>query len=171
MKKWTIVLMAVILVVAGAGWLWGSATWRHNVTKGMTVGDIPYADKSDRLTNLNAAANGKVLQAAGAATAPAYVAKNIMRVASHNFATTATKWTLSSDEALCFFLIASNANGAATIDAPDVAGTMFVLRNGSGQSLTLMKSGGTGIAVANAKSALLYHNGTDYVRATADQTH
>jgi hypothetical protein len=145
--------------------------WRQDVQEGLLVGDIPYADRKNTLKNLNAGAQGTVIQSVGAKTAPVYTAKNILRVTSHDFGGAATAWTLSADEALCFYLIVTNANGAADIIAPHIEGTTYCLRNASGQAITLKKSGGTGIAVANGKTATLWHNGSDYVRATADQTH
>ncbi len=161
-------LMVIILPVV---FLEASATWRHIVNPGLTVGDIIYADRKDRLTNLNAGLNGKVLQAAGAETAPAYVAKNIMRRATiHNFATAAASWTLSADELLCEYLATTNANGAATIQATGSDGLTFVFRNGSGQNNTFHSGAGTGVTVATGVTAKIYYDSTigDYLRISTD---
>ncbi len=134
-----------------------------------TTGGIPYGSATNTYAELAAGANGTVLQAAGATTAPAYIAKNIMRIASHNFATLAASWTLSADDALCYYLLLTNANAACTIRAPETTGLTFIIRNDCGSNATIL--GTSGITVATAKTAHVYHDGTDYVRATADQTH
>jgi len=53
---------------------------------------------------------------------------------------------------------------------PNVAGAICVLFNNTtgGFALTVKVSGQTGIAVAATKRAMLYCNGTDYVRMTGD---
>ena len=96
---------------------------------------------------------------------------NGMGYATHDFAAGTTAWTLSAEEAKCRYLAVSNAGGAANIYAPPTGGLSFILRNASGQAITLLVYGQTGITVANAKTAEVYSNGTDYLRATADQTH
>ncbi len=179
MKRWKISVGVFLVLVLCATFLYAtSGTYRQYILgKLMTIGDILYADQADRLTNLNAGALGTILQSAGPATAPAYVAKNIFRRATvHNFATSASSWTLSSDEALCLYLIGSNAaNSACTVQvgSSPTDGTIYVVRNASGQNMTLHSAGGTGITVATAKTAILiYSSGAaDFYRVTADQTH
>jgi hypothetical protein len=83
MKKWmewfgkrklgsilTIVIMAMLATTV----LYGSATYRFDVPKGLTVGDILYANRTDRMTNLNSGTSGYVLTANGAGAAPSYQA-------------------------------------------------------------------------------------------------
>lgn len=43
-----------------------------------------------------------------------------------------------------------------------------IVYNATGQTLTFKTSGGTGIAVATTKRAMIYCDGTNYVRVTAD---
>ena len=45
---------------------------------------------------------------------------------------------------------------------------LYVLINGTAQTLTLKTSAGTGIAVATTKAAILFCDGTNVVRVTAD---
>jgi hypothetical protein len=69
-------------------------------------------------------------------------------------------------------LTTTSGAGACTIIGPDATGRMYAVRNdGTMGTLTIKKSGGTGIAIASGKTALVIHNGSDYIRLTADATH
>lgn len=103
---------------------------------------------------LTPGANGTVLSGSSTTTAPTYAAKNTWReVTQHNFATLAASWTLTDDEALCYLLTTTNANGSATIRLPSTGGKKFFIRNGSGQNNVLLPAGnGSGITLATAKA-------------------
>lgn len=59
--------------------------------------------------------------------------------------------------------------GAVTITlASATDGHVWYVVNQSGEALTLKVSGGTGVAVANGKCAILYCDGTDVERLTDD---
>ena len=49
----------------------------------------------------------------------------------------------------------------------------YYVRNGSGYAITIKKSAGTGISVANGKTAKVIYSdeAADYIRLTADATH
>lgn len=53
---------------------------------------------------------------------------------------------------------------------PHVEGAEYIVENSTtgGFALTFKKSGGTGVAVAATKRAIIYNDGTDYVRVTPD---
>lgn len=51
---------------------------------------------------------------------------------------------------------------------PLVAGAFYIVKNGTGQQLTFKGASGTGIAVATTKVAMIYCDGTNYVRFGAD---
>lgn len=94
-------------------------------------------------------------------------------VSTHEY-TTDADWAMSATEAKSILLSVSSGSGALNIIGPDVSGRLYVVRNGSAGavgSVTLKKSGGTGITVASGKTAILMHNGSDYIRVTADGTH
>ncbi|WP_048817969.1 hypothetical protein [Desulforamulus hydrothermalis] len=65
-------------------------------------------------------------------------------------------------------LMATNAGGAANIIAPDRPGLLYAVNNKSGQIITVKKSGGTGATVAAGKTAMVMHNGTDYIKITGE---
>ena len=90
-------------------------------------------------------------------------------VTTHDYGAAAADWTLSAAEMKATLLTVSNASGAANIIAPNTSGKVYIVVNGSGQAITIKKSGGTGVAVATTKTATVIHNGTDYIRVTADQ--
>lgn len=92
--------------------------------------------------------------------------------ATHDYAAGHADWTLSATEKKARKLIVSNADTAANIIGP-AENREYVLRNASGQAITIKKSGGTGIAVANGKTAIVAYSDSvaDYIRVTADATH
>jgi hypothetical protein len=90
---------------------------------------------------------------------------------THDYASGTTDWTLNKSEAKCEFLVVSAAGGAVNIVAPLKVGKKFTVRNGSGYSCTVLVSGGSGIAIANAKTATVICGTSDYLRLTADATH
>jgi len=57
--------------------------------------------------------------------------------------------------------------GAGLI-APAVAGRRYVVVNQSAQTITIKKTGGTGVGIATGKAAIVEYVGSDYVRITAD---
>ena len=89
--------------------------------------------------------------------------------AAHDYDGAAVAWTLSAAEGKKKYLIATNANGA--VDAIIPAGKNFkeyVVVNTSGQALTVKCPSGTGIVVASTKTAMVYFDGTNMKRLTAD---
>lgn len=93
-------------------------------------------------------------------------------VSAHEY-TTNDDWVMSASEAKSILLTVTSGSTATNIIAPDVSGRLYVLRNDTspGGACTIKKSGGTGIAIASGKTATVIHNGSDYIRITADQTH
>ena len=92
-------------------------------------------------------------------------------VNSHDYGNGHADWTLSTSEQLCTYLTVTNANQAANIIAPNKTGRRYVVKNSSGYNITIKISGGTGITIATSKVAAVFHNGSDYVRETADQAY
>lgn len=88
---------------------------------------------------------------------------------SHNYAGGHTAWTLSATEKLSKLLIVTNADAAANIIAP-AENREYVVNNTSGFGITIKVSGGTGIEIANNKTAGVIYNGTDYERVSLDST-
>ncbi len=170
MKRKVVVLSILVSLLLGTAWLFGSATYKWNVPPGLSIGDILYADRKGRLTNLNAGATGTVAESAGLLTAPAYVAKNTFRVASFNFANASATQTATSDNALCFYWVATYAaGGAASIKAPATTGKVFYLRNGSGQAINVLVSGKAGVSVATGAGAMIAYDSMtgDYVKISS----
>jgi len=91
--------------------------------------------------------------------------------ATHVF-TTLADWVLSAAEMLNTLLVADSGSGGANIVVNGgSAGDIKIVRNIGDGSFTILESGQTGIAVASGKTAIVMHNGTDYIRITADATH
>ena len=102
-------------------------------------------------------------------TAPAISAPDFVFGSSAvNYAGGHADYTLSAAEIKSTFLLASNADAPANILAPATANKVYCVTNGSGQAVTILVSGQTGITIANGKSAFVRCNGADYVRLTAD---
>jgi hypothetical protein len=64
--------------------------------------------------------------------------------------------------------VTGTPGGAYNIVGPNIAQTFFVVINSTASACTIKKSGGAGITVAANRTAQAYHNGTDYIRLTAD---
>jgi len=91
--------------------------------------------------------------------------------ATHVYAL-AEDWVLSAAEMLCALLITDSGSGDANIiESGGVAGRIRVVRNGANGTVTIKESGETGVSIATGKTAVVMHNGTDYIRVTADATH
>jgi hypothetical protein len=94
---------------------------------------------------------------------------NKFGVATHDYGGAAADWVLTNSESKCFLLAVSSAGGAANIIAPDAPGVMYAISNASGHTITIKISGGAGGAgVADSKTVLVIHNGTDYTALTAE---
>jgi len=89
-------------------------------------------------------------------------------VVSHNYGAAAVDWTLSAAELYAQTLKVTNASGAVNAVLPATATNYYLVDNQSGQALTVKVTGQTGITVASTKRAILWNNGTDVVRITAD---
>ena len=71
--------------------------------------------------------------------------------------------TLSDAEAECPYLDLTGAPGGAfTVEAPNTTNSTFNIFNNTGQTATLKKSGGTGVAIPTGHCAWYRHDGSDY---------
>jgi hypothetical protein len=91
----------------------------------------------------------------------------VQSVAFHNYGASSADWILSATEQKAVLLWVTNAGATSDIIAPEEA-RMFFVYNNSGQSVTIKKSGGTGITVADARVAGVIYASGDYVRLTPD---
>ena len=82
-------------------------------------------------------------------------------------------WVLSAVEKLTTLLICTSGSTGTNyiIDSPGTAGRVFIIRNASNGSVVIKENGQTGVTIATGKTAVVMHNGTDYVRVTDDATH
>ena len=86
---------------------------------------------------------------------------------------TLSDWVLSAVEKLTTLLICTSGSTGTNyiIDSPGTAGRVFIIRNASNGSVVIKENGQTGVTIATGKTAVVMHNGTDYVRVTDDATH
>jgi|GEM_PF-1445093 len=96
----------------------------------------------------------------------------IFSIAATHVFNTLDDWVVSAADMLCTLLITDSGSGGANIVVNGgTAGTIKIVRNDGDGAVTIKESGGTGIEIAIAKTAVVMHNGTDYIRITADATH
>lgn len=98
-----------------------------------------------------------------------------VEIASKDWGAATGAWTLSATEKRAAILYLYNTSGTgSTIVAPSESGRVYTVFNNSGYAVTIKKSGGTGISIANGKVASVAyftsHASTDYMRLTADET-
>lgn len=85
-------------------------------------------------------------------------------IINHDYGASAVDWTLTTNEAKATMLICTNAGGAAKIIAPACDGKMYVIRNTSGQTITIKTASSTGVTVTTGKTATIIYSGTDFVK-------
>lgn len=90
-----------------------------------------------------------------------------VEVASKDWATATGDWALSTTEKRARIIYAYNTGGTgSTITAPSEVGRIYTVYNNSGYAITILKSGGSGVAINNgvvATVAYFQTNGsTDY---------
>jgi hypothetical protein len=81
-----------------------------------------------------------------------------------------TTLTLSNIQAQGNFLdLSGTPGGAATITLPIIAGLQYTVRNGvsGGYSATLQGATGSGVTIANNKTAIIIYDGTNWIRVSA----
>lgn len=170
MKRVERLVIGLIIIFLIAGSLYAtSATWKYWVKPGLTIGDIPYADRTDRLTNLNLGSTNQKLVVG--TSAPAWQNDSLSGAVTITMTGT-TLGTLTAAQYRCRVIRVSGVTGAASyIIAPDTAGYSFLLHNsGTGSNLTIGKTAAAGVTIANNKCAVVAHTGTNYVRFSADAT-
>ena len=165
-KRWEIGLVTAIVLMLSVGFLYGSGTYRFDVPKGLSIGDILYANRTDRMTNLNVgAANTKLV---GGATIPSYQDDSKFG-AEIITKTDSTGITLSTTQARAMLIRVRGTTGASTIlTPPATAGYVFMIHNSTtGSNLVA-----GGITIANNKTAIIGNFGgtSTYNRLVADTT-
>lgn len=113
----------------------------------------------------------EVYGSAGAGTPGGTMA--LLKNVAHSYGSASADWNLSPAEAAGSVYSVTLAGGAVNAIFPVVVpGKVFAVSNGSGQAVTVLVKGKTGIVVANAKAAILFMDSVagDVQRLTADTT-
>ena len=113
----------------------------------------------------------EVIGTAGAGTPGGTLA--LLKNVAHSYASGSADWNLSAAETAGSVYSVTLAGGAVNAIFPAVVpGKVFAVNNGSGQAVTFLVKGKTGIAVANSKAAILFMDSVagDVQRVTADTT-
>lgn len=172
MKKFVLIAALVVLLFMPVV-IWAAEL--NNVTSKGVDGNLVFYDQSGNVINTWDATNRKVSIPSGSTIAiedgGALTGLNLGAIATHVYSLV-EDWVMSAAEAICTMLApTSGSTGALNLIAPDTAGKVYIVRNTSNGTITIKKSGGTGVDIAAGKTAIVMHNGSDYVRVTADATH
>jgi hypothetical protein len=84
--------------------------------------------------------------------------------AGGTIALTLTNSNEAQDARALFFDLGGSPSGAVTLQVPAIQKS-YIVKNGSGQTVTVEISGGTGVAVPNGSTTVVYADGTDVVTA------
>jgi hypothetical protein len=95
------------------------------------------------------------------------------KVVAHSYGAGTANWAMNPAETAGSIYSVTSASGGANATFPAyIPGKVFVVSNASGQIITFLVTGKTGIAVGNAKAATLFMDPVsgDVQRVTADTT-
>jgi len=84
-------------------------------------------------------------------------------IGTHDYNAGAADWTLSAAELLKTVHKPTNANNAVNAIIPATAGIPYVFINATGQALTVKTAAGSGVAITNAKTAIVMADGTNVI--------
>jgi hypothetical protein len=84
--------------------------------------------------------------------------------AGGTIALTLTNSNEAQDARALFFDLGGSPSGAVTLQVPAIQKS-YIVKNGSGQTVTVEISGGTGVAVPNGSTTVVYADGTNVVTA------
>ena len=84
--------------------------------------------------------------------------------AGGTIALTLTNSNAAQNARALFFDLGGSPSGAVTLQVPAIQKS-YIVKNGSGQTVTVEISGGTGVAVPNGSTTVVYADGTNVVTA------
>lgn len=100
----------------------------------------------------------------GTALEQAIVGKADITFSSTLETLTLTDSNAAQDARALYLNLGGTPGGAATLEVPAVEKN-YVVKNGTGETVTIKVSGQTGVVIPNGKTVLVYNNGTDVVTA------
>lgn len=87
-------------------------------------------------------------------------------IGAHDYGNTADAWTLTQPEALKMVHKPTNASGPVNAIVPS-SPVLYVFINATGQALTVKTSAGTGVEIANGKTAIVMSDGVNVIALAA----
>lgn len=100
----------------------------------------------------------------GTAIEQAIVGKADITFSSATETLTLTNSNAAQDARALYLNLGGTPGGAATLEVPAIQKN-YIVKNGTGETVTIKVSGQTGVAIPDGKTALVYNNGTDVVTA------
>jgi hypothetical protein len=100
----------------------------------------------------------------GTALEQAVVGKADVTFSSTTETLTLTDSNAAQDARALYLNLDGTPGGAATLEVPAIEKN-YIVKNGTGETVTIKVSGQTGVAIPNGKTVLVYNNGTDVVTA------
>jgi hypothetical protein len=100
----------------------------------------------------------------GTAIEQAIVGKADVTVSSTSVTLTLTDSNALQDARALYLNLSGTPGGAATLNVPAIEKN-YIVKNGTGETVTIKVSGQTGVVIPDGKTVLVYNNGTDVVTA------
>jgi len=100
----------------------------------------------------------------GVAIEQAIVGKADVTVSSTSVTLTLTDSNALQDARALYLNLSGTPGGAATLNVPAIEKN-YIVKNGTGEQVTIKVTGQTGVAVPDGTTVLVYNNGTDVVTA------
>jgi len=177
MKKFSVfskLFVAFILVMFAVSAVFAARYEDLNVTK-LRIGGAEVTATAAEINKLDGL-TGDVLDSTNTKTVSGKTISGLtVTISAANGFASVQDWVLSAVEMLKTLLIAESGSSGSSLNIIAVGGTagrVHIVRNATTNStVTIKESGKTGVSIAVGKTAVVMHNGTDYVRITADATH
>jgi hypothetical protein len=100
----------------------------------------------------------------GTAIEQAIVGKADVTISSASVTLTLTDSNALQDARALFLNLTGTPGSAATLNVPAIEKN-YIVKNGTGEQVTIKVSGQTGVVIPDGKTVLVYNNGTDVVTA------
>jgi hypothetical protein len=162
-------LVDAVATTAGIETLTNKTLTAPTINNGTITGSTIASATINGSTIASATINGSTI-ASATINGPAIASPDVTHAILAAIDTSAGDVTLDAAQAKCTILEVTTGHATNAIIAPAVSGKMYFIKNNDETTAVLIKAadGSAPVTIAAKKAALVYCNGTEYVRLTTD---